>query len=89
METEPVETDVELRRETARMTREPIDQPVSGADIGDQEIDVPLRSEEPVVQKETVAKERIGLEKDVDVEHETVSDEVRKELVDVEGDVGR
>ena len=89
VETEPVEADVELRRETARVTREPIDQPVSGADIGEQQVDVTLRSEEPVVQKETVAKERIGLEKDVEVERETVSEDVRKERVDVEGDVGR
>jgi uncharacterized protein (TIGR02271 family) len=87
VETEPVETDVELRRETARVTREPIDQPVSGAEIGEQEVDVPLRQEEAVVQKETVAKERIGLEKDVETQQETIADEVRKERVDVEGDV--
>ena len=87
VETEPVETDVELRRETARVTREPIEQPVSGAELGEQEIEVPLREEEAVVQKETVAKERIGLEKDVETERQTVADEVRKERVDVEGDV--
>jgi uncharacterized protein (TIGR02271 family) len=87
VETEPVEADVELRRETARVTREPIDQPVSGAEIGEEDIDVPLRREEAVVQKEAVAKERIGIEKDVDTERETVSDEVRKERVDIEGDV--
>ena len=34
VETEPVQADVELRRETARVEREPIDQPVSGAEIG-------------------------------------------------------
>ena len=87
VETEPVETDVELRQETARVTREPIDQPVSDAEIGEEEIDVQLRGEEAVVQKEAVAKERIGLEKDVETERQTVSDEVRKERVEVEGDV--
>jgi uncharacterized protein (TIGR02271 family) len=87
VETEPVEADVELRRETARVTREPIDQPTSGAEIGEQEVEVPLRQEEAVVQKQTVAKERIGLEKDVTTERETVSDELRKERVDVEGDI--
>ncbi len=86
VETEPVETDVEVRRERARVTREPIDEPVSGAELGEQEVEVPLREEQPVVQKETVAKERIGLEKDVEVDRETVADEVRKERVDVEGD---
>ena len=87
VETEPVEADVELRREAARVTREPIEQPVSGSEIGEQEVDVPLRAEEPVVQKEAVAKERVRLEKDVQTERETVSDEVRKERIDVEGDL--
>ena len=89
VETEPVEADVDVRRETARVTREQVDQPVSSAELGEQEIEVPLRQEEPVVQKQTVAKERIGLEKDVESERETVSDEVKKERVDVEGDVER
>jgi uncharacterized protein (TIGR02271 family) len=86
VETEPVQEDVELRRETARVEREPIDQPVSGADIGEEEIEVPLRAEEAVADKRTVAKERVGVEKDVETKRETVADEVRKERVEVEGD---
>lgn len=86
VETEPKSVDVDLQRETARVTRESIDQPVSGAEIGEQEVDMPLRRDEAVVKKETVAKERIGLEKDVETERETVSDEVRKEHVEVEGE---
>ena len=89
VETEPVAEDVELRRETARVTREPVDRPASEGEIGEEQIDVPLRAEEPVVQKETVAKERVGLEKDVEAERETVGGEVRKERVDVEGDLDR
>ena len=87
VETEPIEEDVTLRREHARVTREAVDQPVSSAELGEQEVEVPLRKEEPVVQKETVARERIGLEKDVETKRETVADEVRKERVEVEGDV--
>lgn len=86
VETEPVEMDVELHQETARVSREPIEQPVSGAEIGDEEVEVELRGEEPMVQKQAVAKERIALEKDVETERKTVADEVRKERVDVEGD---
>ena len=86
VETEPVTTDVELQREAARVTREPIDQPVSDADIGEQEIEVPLSAEQATVQKQAVAKERIGVEKDVEAETQTISDEVRKERVEVEGD---
>jgi stress response protein YsnF len=47
---------------------------------------VPLHREEAVVQKQAVAKERVGVEKDVDVETERVRDEVRKERVDVDED---
>jgi uncharacterized protein (TIGR02271 family) len=89
VETEPVAEDVELRRETARVTREPVERSASAGEIGEEEIDVSLRAEEPVVQKETVAKERVGLEKDVETERETVGGEVRKERVDVEGDIER
>jgi uncharacterized protein (TIGR02271 family) len=86
VETEPVETDVELRRERVRVEREPIDQPVGEAEIGEQEVEVPVHAEEAVVQKQAVAKERVGLEKDVETERETVDAEVRKERVEVEGD---
>jgi uncharacterized protein (TIGR02271 family) len=89
VETEPVEADVELRRETARVTREPVDRRATGAEIGEQEVDVELRGEEPMVRKETVAKERVGLEKDVETDVETVRDQVRKERVDVEGDLDK
>lgn len=87
VETEGVETDVELRRETARVTREPVNEVVSGAELGEDVIEVPLHEERPVVQKEVVARERVGLETGVETEVETVSDQVRKERVDVEGDV--
>src|SRR3954453_12835513 len=87
VETEPVALDVELRHEVARVTREPIDQPVSQHDFTDEQIDVPLHEEKAVVQKQAVAKERIGLQKDVQSETETVQDELRKERVEVEGDV--
>jgi uncharacterized protein (TIGR02271 family) len=85
VETEPVGVDVELRRETARVTREAIDEPVD-AELGEEEVEVPLRAEEAVAQKQVVAKERVGVEKDVETEQETVRGEVRKERVEVEGD---
>ena len=86
VETEPVEMDVQLKRETARVTREPIDEPARGADFGEEEVEVALRSEQPVVEKQAVAKERIGIEKDVETEERTVSDEVRKERIEVDDD---
>lgn len=89
VETEPVAMDVELRQETARVSREPVDEPVADAELGEEQVEVPLRGERPVVQKQTVAKERVGIETDVTTERQTVEDEVRKERVDVEGDVER
>ncbi|MBA3332303.1 MAG: PRC and DUF2382 domain-containing protein [Actinobacteria bacterium] len=86
VETEPAQADVELKRETARVRRESIDRPVSGAEIREEEIEVPLRAEQAVVEKRTVAKERVGIEKNVETRHETVADEVRKERVEVEMD---
>jgi uncharacterized protein (TIGR02271 family) len=85
VETEPVDVDVKLQRETARVVREPVEE-VTDAEIGEEQVEVGLRGEEPVVQKRTVAKERVGLEKDVQTERQTVSDQVRKERVEVEGD---
>ena len=88
VETEPVALDVELRRETARVVREDLNTPV-GRDsdaFREQEVEVPLRSEQPVVAKQTVAKERVGVETDVETRSETVRDDVRKERIEVEGD---
>lgn len=85
-ETEQVDVPVELRREKARVTREPVDGTVSTDEIGDESLEVTLREERAVVAKEAVAKERIGIEKDVETETETVSESLRKERVDVEGD---
>jgi uncharacterized protein (TIGR02271 family) len=87
VETEPVALDVELKREVARVTREQIDEPVGDHEFSEDEIEVPLHAEKPVVQKQAVAKERVGLEKDVKTDTQTVKDELKKERVEVEGDV--
>jgi uncharacterized protein (TIGR02271 family) len=89
VETEPAQMDVDLKRETARVTRERVDEPVADAEIGEEDIEVPLRAEKAVTQKRTVAKERIGVEKDVQTDRETVRDEVRKERVDMDDEQER
>lgn len=45
VETEPVEMDVQLRKETARVVRESIDEPVEGGAIGEDDVEVKLREE--------------------------------------------
>ncbi|HEX8099801.1 MAG TPA: PRC and DUF2382 domain-containing protein [Actinomycetota bacterium] len=84
VETEPVTADVEVAGERAYVEREPINEPVADVEMGEEEVDVPLVAEEPVVGKRTVAKERVSVEKEVEVGRKTVTGEVSKEHVDVE-----
>jgi len=86
VETEPVALDVQLKQEVARVTRERIKEPAGEHEFGEDEVEMPLHGEKPVVQKQAVAKERVGLQKDVETEQHTVEDEVRKERIEVEGD---
>jgi uncharacterized protein (TIGR02271 family) len=89
--TEEVQQSVPVRREEARLEREPItdenlDKATSGPDISEAEHEVVLHEEEPVVEKRAVPKERVRLEKDVDVDQEQVSEQARKERIEVEDD---
>jgi uncharacterized protein (TIGR02271 family) len=87
VDTEQVQAQVTLEQETAHVVREPINEVVSGATIGEDAIEVSLEGEEAVVDKRVVAKERIGVDVDTEQTTQTVSDQVRKERVDVEGDL--
>lgn len=83
---------VPVRREEVRLEREPITdanvgEATSGADITEAEHEVTLHTEEPVVEKRVEPKERVRLAKDVHTEKETVSDDVRKEHIEPEGDL--
>lgn len=84
VETEPASADVELRRETASVERRPINRPASEADIGDEELTAELHEERPVVGKEAVAKEEVGLRKGEERRREEVTGEVRKERIEAE-----
>jgi uncharacterized protein (TIGR02271 family) len=91
VETENVQQTVPVQREEVRVEREPItdanvDQAVDGPDISEEEHEVTLHTEEPVVEKRTVPKERVRLDKDVHTDEETVSEDVRKEQIEAEGD---
>jgi uncharacterized protein (TIGR02271 family) len=83
--TEQQNIQVPVQKEVARVVREPANG--RGGEIGDAEAEITLSEERAVVTKETVPKERVRLEKDVVEETETVSGEVRKEKIEVEGDV--
>jgi uncharacterized protein (TIGR02271 family) len=94
VDTENVSQTVSLERESARVTREPItganrDAAMDGPEISTEEHEVTLTSEEPVVEKRTVAKEQVGMGKETVTEDREVSEDLRKERIDVEGDVRR
>ena len=89
--TENVEKTVPVTREEVRVEREPItdanrDQAYSGKDLSEEEHEVTLHAEEPVVQKDVVAKERVRMDKDTVTEEKHVSEEVRKEQIEADGD---
>ncbi len=91
--TENVTTTVPVRKEKVRLEREPItdanrDQATTGSDISEGEHEIVLNEEEVVTEKRAVPKERVRLEKDVETEQRQVSEEVRKEKIDVDDDAG-
>ncbi|MBE2314600.1 PRC and DUF2382 domain-containing protein [Solirubrobacter sp. CPCC 204708] len=80
---------VPVRREEVRVEREPITDAnrgdaLDGPDLSEEEHEVVLHAEEAVVDKKTVPKERVRLDKDVTTTEETVTDTVRSERVDVD-----
>lgn len=88
--TENVTKTVPVQREEVRLEREPITDANRGAaldgpDISEEEHEVTLHEERPVVQKETVPVERVRLDKDVVQDDVTVNEEVRKEHIDADG----
>jgi uncharacterized protein (TIGR02271 family) len=89
--TENEQRTVPVRREEVRVEREPItegnvDQALDGPEISEEEHEVVLHEERPVVDKEVVPKERVRLEKDEHTDEETVSKELRKERIETDGD---
>ncbi len=92
--TENVTQTVPVAREQVRIEREPIteaniDRAMSGPELSEEEHEVTLMEEKPVVSKETVPVERVRLEKEQVTMQETVTGQVRKEQIEVEGDLDR
>jgi uncharacterized protein (TIGR02271 family) len=82
---------VPVRREKARIEREPITdenvgEATAGPDISEAEHEVPLQEEEPVVEKRAVPKERVRMTKETETDEARIAEEVRKERIEAEGD---
>ena len=85
--TENVTQTVPVSHEEVRLEREPITDAnagaaMSGSDISEEEHEVILTAERPVVAKETVPVERVRLGKETVTEEQQVSETVRKEQID-------
>jgi uncharacterized protein (TIGR02271 family) len=92
--TENVTQTVPVSREEVRVEREPItDKNIgaarSGPNISEEEHEVVLHQERPVVEKEAVPMERVRLGTETVTDKETVSEDVRKEQIDTDLDKGR
>src|SRR5215210_157479 len=92
VETEEQQISVPVTKEKARLDTEPITDAnrgdaTSGADISEEEHEVTITEERPVVAKETVPVERVKLTKDAETSEQTVSETVRKEHIGADGDV--
>ena len=82
---------VPVSKETVHVEREPITDAnmpnaMSGPAISEEEHEVVLTEERPVVQKEAVPVERVRLDTDTVTENVQVTEEVRKEQIDMDGD---
>ena len=92
--TETQQVTVPVQREEVRVEREPVtdanlEDATSGPDISEEEHEVTLREEEVVVGKRAVPKERVRLDTETVTDERQVSEEVRKEQIQVEGDQDR
>jgi uncharacterized protein (TIGR02271 family) len=90
--TEQQQVSVPVSHEELRVEREPITDAnrgdaYDGPSISEEEHEVTLRAERPVVSTETEAVERVRLGTETVRSEETVSGEVRKEEIEVDDDV--
>ena len=86
--TENVTQTVPVSHEEVRIEREPITDAnrgdaYDGPAISEEEHEVILHAERPVVEKEAVAVERVRLDKETVTDQETVTDEIRKEKIEL------
>jgi len=75
---------VPVKHEEVNVERVPVNEEASGAEIGEDEVSVPVVEEEVVTDKRAVVKEELNIRKDVVEDEEVVEEDVRKEEVDVD-----
>lgn len=81
--TEDEQVTVPVSHEEVHVVREPVSGAEPGGKIGEEDREVVLHEERPVVAKETVAVESVGLDTETVHEEQQVKDKVRKEQIEV------
>jgi uncharacterized protein (TIGR02271 family) len=81
--------EVPTRHEEVSVERVPASGEATEAEIGEDEVVVPVTEEEVVVGKRAVAKEEVRIRKDVVEDTETVEEDVRREEIEVEDETER
>ena len=76
--------EVPVKREEVHIERVPVSREAAEAEIGEDEVVVPVAETEVVVSKRPVVKEEIRVRKDVVEGTEVIEEDVRREEVDVE-----
>jgi uncharacterized protein (TIGR02271 family) len=77
--------EVPTRHEEVTVERVPLEEgEATEAEIGDDEVSIPLTEEEVVVEKRPVAKEEVRIRKDVVEDTEVVEEDVRREEVEID-----
>ncbi|MGM1029095.1 MAG: DUF2382 domain-containing protein [Actinomycetota bacterium] len=84
--TEQQTVTVPVEREEFEVVREPLDGTSTGGALGDDEIAITTHEERPVVDKQVVDAERIGVEKRTVTDQERVQADVAKEEIDIDRD---
>jgi uncharacterized protein (TIGR02271 family) len=82
--TDREQIEVPTKHEEVTVERVPVEGEATEAQIGEDEVSMPVTEEEVVVDKRAVAKEEIRLRKDVVEDTEVVEEDVRREEIDVE-----
>jgi uncharacterized protein (TIGR02271 family) len=82
--TDREQIEVPTRHEEVSVERVPASGEATEAEIGDDEVVVPVTEEEVVVGKRPVVKEEVRIRKDVVEDTETVEEDVRREEIEVE-----
>jgi uncharacterized protein (TIGR02271 family) len=78
--------EVPTRHEEVSVERVPVEGEATEAQIGEDEVVVPVTEEEVVVGKRPVVKEEVRIRKDVVEDTEVVEEDVRREEIEVEDD---